>query len=340
MSLLYFTGFDFNQNPEHYFLYAAPYDINVFSAHFTGRYGGKCLGARESFGSRFGRVFINPAEQTLIVGVAGRFESFPSFGPVFQLNNININPNIELCIGANKVIYIRLRGTQTIDTGIFLDWNTWYYLELKGKIHNTQGEVEVRVNGVTVFSQTGLNTAYSSSILSSSYVTLIRDVGGWSFFDDFYICNTTGTKNNTFLGDIKVVTLFPTRDGTYNEFSVVGASNRYEAVDETTPNYDTDYVTQSGINLRQTFGFTAPSINGSIAGLRANVFARKDDAGSRFMKLLGKYNTTEVLHSTVSLLDNYKHYYSPIHEVNFATGNDWGVSELGTLEYGVKIVES
>jgi hypothetical protein len=43
--------------------------------------------------------------------------------------------------------------------------------------------------------------------------------GSDNAIDDLYVCDSTGSTNNTFLGDVRVDTVRPIGAGNYSEFS-------------------------------------------------------------------------------------------------------------------------
>ena len=82
----------------------------------------------------------------------------------------------------------------------------WFYLEIGAKIHPSTGWVTVKVNGVTIATVSNVNTTTSSN-------NYVNSIGFNAVVDDMYFCDaTTGAgahPNNTFLGDKRVATIFP-----------------------------------------------------------------------------------------------------------------------------------
>jgi hypothetical protein len=116
---------------------------------------------------------------------------------------------------------------------------SWNFVEVKLTIADSGGVFEVRVNESVWVTFTG-DTKQSSSqttanrILFSSRST---DCG----FDDLYICDGTGSVNNTYLGDVRIDTVRPTGAGNYTEFGHQGSSNNWDNVDDTTIDSDSSY---------------------------------------------------------------------------------------------------
>jgi hypothetical protein len=97
--------------------------------------------------------------------------------------------------------------------------------------------------------------------------------------DDFYIADTSGSINNTFLGDVRVDTLKAQADGSLNQWTVAPSGTAaWEAVsdeDETTS------INASSIGLRQSFDVAPLPVMATpaIFGVQLSMLARKTDAG-------------------------------------------------------------
>ena len=91
----------------------------------------------------------------------------------------------------------------------------WAILELKATIADSGGLVELRLDGASVLTFTGdtrnAGTAeiamirFSNHHISSGNRHTLR-------LDDVYFCDTSGGRNDNFLGDVRVVTLRPNAD--------------------------------------------------------------------------------------------------------------------------------
>ena len=77
----------------------------------------------------------------------------------------------------------------------------WQHVEFRVKIHNSLGELEIRRNGVSVASITGVDTQTGTASTITSFK--VRDINGNQehYMDDLYIFNALGTVNYTFAGD-------------------------------------------------------------------------------------------------------------------------------------------
>tara|TARA_R110000772_G_C13310278_1_gene440221 strand:- start:12926 stop:15094 length:2169 start_codon:yes stop_codon:yes gene_type:complete len=95
---------------------------------------------------------------------------------------------------------------------------TWHHVEARIVISATVGEIEIRVDEVVVLNLTNLNTG--STALTQAFIGIVKTTtaGGATvptevYYDDVIVRNTSGTYNNTFMGDLRVATLPIISDG-------------------------------------------------------------------------------------------------------------------------------
>lgn len=224
-------------------------------------------------------------------------------------------------------------SVQTLPTASFS------YIELKATIHSSTGAYELRVNGVTWVSGTGANTqstanATTNQILVGPAASLSASLS--RYYDDLYICDTSGSTNNDFLGDCRVDTLLPNADGTYTDFTPNSGSNHYSRVAEGAPD-TTTYVTSSTVDQKDTYAFQdLTAVTGTIKGIQVNNAALKDDAGARSIANVVRSGTTDAVGSTVALSTSQL-IYSSVHETDPNTSAAWTESGVNSMQAGVKV---
>jgi len=89
--------------------------------------------------------------------------------------------------------------------------DTFHHIELKLVRHASAGSIEVRMDdsSIPTMSATGVNTG-SSDIAQIVFGN--TGSGPGTFITDIHIWDTTGTRNNNFLGDVGVALLWPNED--------------------------------------------------------------------------------------------------------------------------------
>lgn len=161
--------------------------------------------------------------------------------------------------------------------------STWMFLEVRYKASATVGEVEVRVNGVLVFSATGLNT--SSTLVERVNFKTNYQHGGSTLIDDVYMLDTTGAApQNNFLGDVRVSVLYPKANGTVNNFTPsIPGTVQWQMVSEEIHDADGTYVEAGQLGAKEDYNNQEFSdiglAPGNIYGVQVVNSVRKTDAG-------------------------------------------------------------
>jgi len=212
----------------------------------------------------------------------------------------------------------------------------WYYLELKLTIHDTTGAAILRVGEVEVLNISGVDTKYNTPAGARTIRLNGISVADCQF-DDFYICDTQGTANNNFLGDVRIDAIYPTGAGSSTEFAPTGTANNWDNVNDTNPDGDTGYNASAVVGDTDLFAFSdLPSSTGTIFGVQANLNARKDDAGTGGMKPVVYLASTEYEGTEKAMLDSYFDH-TTIWELNPNTTVAWTQSDINGAEFGYKV---
>lgn len=235
------------------------------------------------------------------------------------------------------------RSTSRIGTGaIAIPQDTWFRLEVRVKIADSpDGEVEVRVNGTVVSTAIGTDTQNAGSGVVNSIQMLSSDTVDTTW-DDIVVMDTTGSKNNGFLGDLKIETLYPDGDSAQIDFTPTGAgSTNADRVDEGDAGHDGDttYVESSTVGHVDRYSYGDLTTGGilDIYAVQTNSVVKKDDAGTRSYRNILKTGTTTSNGTTVSPTTDYQ-LYSDVHELDPDTASDWTESGVNGIEAGQEVV--
>ena len=257
-------------------------------------------------------------------------------------------PQLSLMLDDNGRLALRFGNAfnpPTLGTGTtVIAYNTWNYVELSATINNTTGSYEVRLNGVTEMSATGIDTQSTANASADRvYVGQVSGLFGMSgfitgAFDDVYICDGQGSAPwNTFLGDVRIQALMPTADGDLSQLTPSTGTAHYALVDEVPPNDDTDYVSSANAGDTDLFQLgDVAAVSGSILGLQVLAYARKDDAGTRTLAPVLKTGGVEHDGTAVGLGTSYT-YLRQLWETNPGTGLPWTIADVNALQAGVKV---
>lgn len=198
--------------------------------------------------------------------------------------------------------------------------NTQHFVEMWVNVDPAAGSVEVHVDQAVLVNITGQNTQATANAWWDELQV------SNAAYDDLYVCDTTvgaGTNPcNTFLGDPRVYTQFPTANSAV-QFTP-NANTNWQQVSEQAFDGDTSYNSSSTVGQEDLFtiGATPATIVG-ILGLQITGAYRKDDAGLRKIKQALKSSATEVYGAQFSLPDSQYNYLGDIFPTDPATSASW-----------------
>lgn len=353
MTLLFFDGFD-NGNT----IPKPEWDKLRDWANATGR-DGSTNGAVSHSGSTITQqvktLTLPSAAATCIVGAgvmvnAGQMANTPSrdnyefgfmVGGVVQcIVDINASGFIEVRRGANQPGTVL--ATSSAHAPITAD--TWNHIQIKYVAHTSNGTVEVKLNGATLISLTGANTATTSGSVSGIRCSAYQSCTIW--YDDMWICDavdatsTQNRPNNDYLGDLKVVTLIPDGAGDATFWSASTGSN-YAAVDESPPN-TTDYVSASGGVSGVRDLYTASNLPGlatEVYAMRGGLTATKTDIGQAWVKTVVKQDGVVAVSSGIFAppVGGYSAFWDTLLVNRVSDGSGLTVTDINSMQIGIEV---
>lgn len=318
MANLFFTGFEnvsaLSQIPE--------FIGGSTAISTTTRYGsGRSLRHNEGGFSRVSYIDINNASDTVYFGGAFYFDSWAVtsgwerhllvFASTGSSNWGTVHASLRIDAASNTgdapIKVYGPSGTLLGTSSTNLSINTWYYIEMKLKVHDTLGEIEVKVDNSSVINVSGVDTRNNSLSSTVSRIWAVGEAGS-KYIDDLYINNAEGdAPHNTFYGEIRVDAVVPSSDSSVQFTRSAGATNVSNIDDGVSPDGDSTYNSSSTIGHKDLFGlsgYTAPN-GGTILGVGVSVSSKRQDAGSRQFRSVVKSNTTEVVGATSTLTSAY-----------------------------------
>lgn len=225
------------------------------------------------------------------IGAAFFYMTLPSSNNTSRIFDFRDAANsLQLSIGCQSTGVIEVkRGTLAGGTSLGVTASpvivagAYQHIEAFAVFDNSTGSVEVRVNGVTVFSVSGVDTVNTANV-ECSQVAISGGAGTTNvLIDDLFCYDDTGSANNTFIGDRRVITLFPNADTAQADWTAVGAASGYQAIDEANPDGDTSYITAGPPGSPGPISeFALQDLPGGVSAINGVViveFARKTEAG-------------------------------------------------------------
>jgi len=245
-----------------------------------------------------------------------------------QLSFANTGTNLVVSNGNGTVL-----GTAVIN----YEQGVWHFYELNVVFSATAGSVILKRDGATLLTLTNVNTIHSANATADTL--WLTSNNGQCLYDDVYMCDATGTRNNTFLGDCRVTLWVPTQDGVHKDFIPSTGTSHYAMVDDVPSDGDATYVSSGTVGAIDTYRTPAATFAGTVKGLKVGVTARKDDAGNRSVGIVigdGVDPVTQ-LGANFALTTVYTRQVTAVMETNPLTGNPWTLADIQADEFGLEV---
>jgi hypothetical protein len=246
-----------------------------------GRFGDGAIRIRGTSGEEtLTKNLTAPYPATLIVGAAVLLEPESTAGTSGEYEILRLLDSAAVVhftlTWSNQDQLLRVyRGTQTgtllATANQLLGAALWTFLEVKATVADNGGVVQARLDGTQVLGFTGdtrnagiaefATVRFSNHFVGSGTRHLLR-------LDDVYLCDTAGSRNNDFLGDVRVVTLRPNADTPQADFTPSAGRVRYSLLAEA-PDDDGDatYVESGTVGHKDLYGYQ--DLTGTPAAIMA-----------------------------------------------------------------------
>lgn len=235
-------------------------------------------------------------------------------------------------------------GTMIASSAAGLVDTNWHYIEIGATIDPAAGTATVQFDGTTAITFTGntKNGGTNSSIdavcyqgLNGNYFGSYTDLGS-PIVDDLYIANSSGSVNNSFLGDVRIQTLMPNADGTFTQWTPTGSSSHYQNVDEVPDNTATfNASSTSGQTDTYALTNTLPG-TGTIFGVQQVTTAAKSDSGSASLIPVLLMPDSTMCYGATRLLGTSWTTYEDLYEKNPDGTVAWTTTVLDGMQAGVQ----
>ncbi len=224
----------------------------------------------------------------------------------------------------------------------------WTYVELKVTINDTTGAIEARCNGETKLTLTNIDTKNGIGGADCDTIEFRGVEGGTgtgetTYWDDIYICDTTGSVNNDFLGPLKIEDLSPDGAGNSDDWSPKTPGNpNYGEVDETPVDFEATYIHSNTAGNKDTYTLeNLTYINDTIIGVQVDLVSRLEDAADTY-SLAGvvRSSTSETVGSFEQItVTSYvlQCAHTPM-DTDPNGGGAFTISSINALEAGLEVL--
>lgn len=210
----------------------------------------------------------------------------------------------------------------------------YHHYEVKSKVANSGGYIEVRVNEVTVLNLTGIDTQETANAETSQFVigefgdALDSGIGGPTFdLDDCFAWDDDSSDaENTvvdFVGDKGCYWLPVNADTATADWLKSTGVTGYELLDEVPPSGG-DYVSNSTGTARSIFGVAAlPGNVAEVTAILSSIYARKEESGTVNLRGGVVVGSDESYGPTNSPSTAYAYMQPAVKTINPDTGVAW-----------------
>ena len=367
MSLIFIDGFDHHRGSFH------KWNNITTTMGGSGRLGGSSIKTESTSSNYFTADHTSQEHRTWILGVALYMDSAKNDAD-WQIGFTgDTGASLDLMriktTGMNGACFANFPSSTIADIYSGPAWinsTTWYYLELKftmptysgtfgsGGQWGTDASFEFRINGSLVINGSNLGRLRNfngNQWPSIRGITLTAGFNG-IWWDDLYICNGAGARNNDFLGDSRVLTSLAISNGTTIEFSPIGLAQNYLNANKnpgsmlvpstSNPSYNQGtYNTGTAHGATDLFHFaplTGVSDSVTIHGLQISTLANKSDAGNLGIQSIAANAATAYGFDYILPVaaGSNAQYFMDIFEQNPTGPVNWVASAINASQFGYR----
>ena len=248
---------------------------------------------------------------------------------------LNFDGTLSVTRGDNYAGVVLGTSSATIPLNVFT------YIEWKVTLSASVGTHDVRLNGVSQLSLTGLNTTTGPTTWTMFELGQRAFGASWSGastvdHDDLYVCDGSGASPwNGFLGDCRVDAGVPSGAGASSQWTPSAGSN-YQNVDDAAPDDDATYNETTTVGHVDTFVVPdAASAGATIRGVQVNLSAKKTDAGTCTIAPVVRHSSTNYVGTDQAPATGYANL-SQVFQTNPGTSAQWTEADFNAAEFGYK----
>lgn len=271
----------------------------------------------------------------ITVGFAINLDRLPSSDmDILLMEDNSGNDQWNLGINTTGKLTVEEEGFTRLTSNDALSTSTWQYVEVQVYTHNTAGSAEIRIDGKSSGTVTGVNTG-DQSICDTFYFKNNLSTTGEYLIDDIYMTGSVGTPKG-FLGSVYVEAILPNAVGASAAWAASPAASNFQNVDEVGPDGLATYVSSSNVGDQDSYNFGDISGSaGTVHAVAVWVSAKKDAAGSRGFGILSVQGANFETGACDMLTEAFKLY--PAFLAQDAASAAWTPTKVNSAEFGIKV---
>ncbi len=209
----------------------------------------------------------------------------------------------------------------------------WQFIEVYGVISTTAGAVTVRVNETVVLALVSSGTAHSGS----TGVDQISFAQNNVLVDDFYICDSSGTSLNGFLGNTRVPAQVPAGAGSSTGWAPTGSASANWQLASNPYMDDSSYVSSATPGILDLYTLTPVANAPQILAAQSIVVTRQDDSGQRQVQSVIQSSGARATGAVVNTNGSFAGH-TDIFPTDPNTGGSWSYQAVNALQVGAALV--
>lgn len=206
----------------------------------------------------------------------------------------------------------------------------WNWVEVKAYIHPSAGSYEIKVNGTSMVSGSGVNTGTGAA---SGFALYFQNQA--TAHCDAFVADASGGTYTDFLGPQMVVPRYPNGAGNYSGWTP-NFGNNTANVNGSVPDGDNSFNYASSANTKDSFTGTVLPGTGSVNGIQHNILARTDGS-SHTIRPLMRISGSDYTGTSQNVPATYG-YLTEVTHLSPATSSAWTYSEVNGMEQGYELV--
>jgi hypothetical protein len=230
-----------------------------------------------------------------------------------------------------------LGTTIASSTGVTVPINTWIHLCLRATLGDSpNGVIQVWYNGTQVINVSSLDTKNAGTGTNYDTLGLMSGPGSnFVYYDDLVVCNSSGSVNNGFLGDVQVLPRVVSGAGDRTQLTPYGSATNYLNVDEL-PRDGVDYNGSATNGNADLYTMQDISAGSTIHAVQQVTYAGKNEVGSKSIANITKVGGTEYPQTAQGIGTAFQPYFN-MYELNPATSAPWTVAEFNAAQFGAEV---
>lgn len=240
---------------------------------------------------------------------------------------------LSLRTDATGHLVLSRSGTALATSTNVLVAGVWYHFEIKATIGDSAAAYEVRVNGTATGWISGTGDTKQTTNASVNGIQLCS-VGTAMLFDDLYVLDTTGSVAADFIGQSKIITVYPNGAGQYADWIGNYASN-FANVNELVGDGDGTFNQASTAGNKDSFEFDdVPT--GTVHAIQSVLQARQDAGASRTVRHLMRRASTDYFSTSFALAGSHFFLLAP-RTLDPSTSAQFTVANLNASQHGYEL---